>query len=107
MGAEMRRTPHTPPHPSAERKVPPPLECRISLLLPNAILHNLTNEIMESITTYSFSIETSGGNWRTSPEYPTEEDCFAAALRCKKSLGKKFTRITFVDNMKYSAKEGV
>lgn len=62
---------------------------------------------METITTYSFSIETTSGNWRQSPEYTTEDDCFAAALRCKKALGKKFTRVTFVDNVKYISKEGV
>ena len=59
---------------------------------------------METITTYQFSIEMSNGNWRTSPEYTTEEECFAAALRCKKHLNKRFTRITFVDNVRYAEK---
>ena len=62
---------------------------------------------METITTYSFSIETTSGNWRTSPEYTTEDECFAAAQRCKKSLGKRFTRITFIDNVRYEEKKGV
>ena len=59
---------------------------------------------METITTYQFSIETTSGNWRTSPEYTTEDECFAAALRCKRALGKRFTRVTFVDQVRYMEK---
>ena len=51
--------------------------------------------------TYQFSIEVGGSNWRQSPEYPTQEECFAAALRCTKKLGKRFQRITFVVNTRY------
>lgn len=51
--------------------------------------------------TYQFSIEVGGGNWRQSPEYPTQEECFAAALRCTKKLGKRFQRVTFIVNTCY------
>lgn len=55
--------------------------------------------------TYQFSIEVGGSNWRQSPEYPTQEECFEAALRCTKKLGKRFQRITFITNMRYEEAE--
>lgn len=59
---------------------------------------------METKTTYQFSIETTSNTWKMSPEYATQEDCFAAALRCKKALNKRFQRITFIDNVVVVAK---
>lgn len=41
MCIKTRNTLHYTPDINTKRKPPPPLECRISLLLPNAILHNL------------------------------------------------------------------
>ena len=59
---------------------------------------------METTTTYQFSIETAPNVWKMSPEYATQDECFAAALRCKKALNKRFQRITFIDNVAVIAK---
>lgn len=99
MSVKTRNSPQTPPHRRQKLKAPPPLlSNKPSATDCNSAQNQNVNDMKE---TFQFSIEVSAGNWRLSPEYPSQEACFAAALRCTKKLGQQFQRVTFMVNKRY------